>query len=82
MKKIVYQNNLAFIYYNKQFYNQQTITTATKQYTNFINYTITQLGKYHILKLTLKPNHNHSLKTLTHEISNYILAQQHQTQTN
>ena len=77
MKKIVYQENFAFIYLNTEFYNKQKIKTAISNYKDFIEYNLGELGKYFVLKISLKTN-DYTLKTLAEEISNYILSEEYQ----
>jgi hypothetical protein len=78
MKKIVYQKEFAFIYLNTEFYNKQKIEIAISNYTDFVTHTIGELGKYLVVKISLK-NNDHTLKTLAQEISNYILSEEYQT---
>jgi hypothetical protein len=78
MKKIVYQKEFAFIYLNTEFYNKQKIEIAISNYTDFITHTIGKLGKYLVVKISLK-NNDYTLKTLAEEISNYILSEEYQT---
>ena len=77
MKKIVYQENFAFIYLNTQFYNKQKIKAAISNYNDFVEHSLGELGKYFVLKISLK-NNDHTLKTLAEEISNFILSEEYQ----
>ncbi len=77
MKKIVYQENFAFIYLNTEFYNKQKINQAISNYTDFIEHSLGELGKYFVLKISLK-NDDYTLKKLAEEISNYILSEEYQ----
>jgi hypothetical protein len=79
MKKIVYQENFAFIYLNTEFYNKQKIETAISNYTDFVQFNLGELGKYFVLKISLK-NNDYTLKTLSEEISNFILSEEYQNQ--
>jgi len=73
MKKIVINKDFAFIYLNPNFYNKESILTTINQYKDFINSSISQLGKYYVVKIERKTN-DYSLETLANEISNYILS--------
>lgn len=77
MKKIVYQENFAFIYFTKEFYNKQKIENSILNYSDFVTHNLGELGKYFVLKISLK-NDDYTLKTLSEEISNYILSEEFQ----
>jgi len=77
MKKIIYQNDFAYIYLTKTFYTKQKIQNTITQYQEFITTTLKETGKYHILKTTPKTN-NYSIKTLTQEFLNYLLNEEYQ----
>ena len=77
MKKIVYQKEFAFIYLTKEFYNKNQIDKAVSNYTDFVTHSLGELGKYLVLKISLK-NDDYTLKTLAEEISNFILSEEYQ----
>ena len=77
MKKIVYQKEFAFIYLTNEFYNKKQILTAISNYTDFVTHSLGELGKYLVLKISLK-NDEYTLQTLAEEISNFILSEEYQ----
>ncbi|NQZ85248.1 MAG: hypothetical protein HRU03_06020 [Nanoarchaeales archaeon] len=77
MKKIVYQEKFAFIYLTKEFYNINQIGAAISNYKDFIEHNIGELGKYFVLKISLK-NDDYTLKMISEEILNYILSEEYQ----
>jgi hypothetical protein len=77
MKKIVYQENFAFIYLNTEFYNKKKIEIAISNYKDFVEHNLGELGKYFVLKISLKTN-DFKLQKLAEEISNYILSEEYQ----
>lgn len=76
MKKIVIQDNFAFLYFNSQFYTNEAILRTIEVYCDFVQTSLKQVGKYFVLKIEPK-NNDYSLLQLCDEISNYLLSEEH-----
>ena len=73
MKKIVIKDNFAFIYLNSGFYNEKAILNTIKIYSDFIDASFSELGKYYIVKIKNKTT-EYNLEKLANEFLNYILS--------
>lgn len=73
MKSIVVKDNFAFIYFNKSFFDVNSIKETITEYNDFIKTTVTELGKYYIVKCELISK-EHTLDKIAREFSNYVLA--------
>lgn len=76
MKKIVIKDSFAFIYLNKEFYNPVSIKISLNQYSEFVNSSISELGKYYVIKLDLM-DYSFTFKEIANEITNYIMSEEY-----
>lgn len=75
MKKIVIQENFAFVYLNSNFYTKKSITVALEVYKDFFKGYLSQLGKYNVVKIE-KLNNDFTLEQLANEFLNYVLSEE------
>ncbi len=76
MKKIVLKDDFAFVYLNKLFYTKEFILDTIKDYKDFFKASITDVGKYVVLKIE-KINDDYSLEVLVKEYLNLLLSKEY-----
>lgn len=76
MKKPVYQNDFAYIYLTKSFYDKTKIENTILSYIEFISANLQEIGKYFVIKIKTKTS-DYTLKQLTQEFSNYLLSEEY-----
>lgn len=72
MKKIVFKEDFALLYLNKEFYKKKHITDSIKTYKDFLKGKISEMGNYFVIKV--EPISKTELETASYELLNYILA--------
>jgi len=77
-KNIVFKDNFAFLYLNKNIYTKSKIKEAIIEFKDFIKPSISQIGEYIVIKIETITQ-DYDLKELTYEFANYILAKEQQT---
>ena len=76
MKKIVLKDDFAFVYLNKLFYTKELILDTINDYKDFFNASISEVGKYVVLKIE-KKNDDYSLDVLAKEYLNLLLSKEY-----
>ncbi len=73
MKKIVIQNNFAYLYLNSNFYEKNSILNTIRIYSDFLKFNFKKIGNYYVVKMELIDN-NFSISKLINEFINYLLS--------
>jgi len=76
MKKIVFNKDFAFLYLNKNFYDENLIKKTIEIYSEFISFSFGELGKYIVLKVK-QLDFEHSFEVLVREFLNYLLSEEY-----
>lgn len=76
MKKIVFQDGFAFLYFNSIFYNKDTILKTIEIYKDFGDFFLNELGNYYILKIVNSIEYD--LEEVSSNFMNYVLSLEYQ----
>lgn len=76
MKKIILKKDLGYIYLISSFYEESAILKAFEIYSEFIEFSKANIGKYIVIKLKNK-SEEFEIKLLSKEFLNYLIALQY-----
>ena len=76
MYNIKFQGDFAYVYFSDDFYSQETIRQTLEIYKEFIEYQISKLGRYIIVKVNLKDK-DFKLEEILKELVNYVIANEY-----
>jgi len=76
MNKIVVQKDFAYLYLNKEFYQEDVILDVLPIYYDFFETKIQVFGNYYVLKIKSKEE-EYSNELLANEFANYLISEMH-----
>lgn len=76
MKKIIIKDNFAFLYLSSDFYTKEAILSTINIYSDFLETTFKEIGKYFVLRLE-KKTEDYDLSVLLDEMLNFILSEEY-----
>jgi len=76
MNKIVVQKDFAYLYLNKDFYQEDIIWGVLPVYQDFFETKIQVFGNYYVLKIKSKEE-DYSNELLANEFANYLISEMH-----
>lgn len=75
MEKLVFKEGFAFMYLLKEVYSKDSIISAAKDYSDFVDVSVTEVGKYNIVKLE-KLTDDYEIEILAREFMNYVISEE------
>lgn len=75
MKKIVFNDDFAFVYLSKNLYDVNVIKNTINVYSEFVSFNFGEVGKYFVLKCS-QVDFSHPFEVLVREFLNYLVSEE------